>query len=205
MTRLVNAMREGIIERMMAHSFAERIAVLQVEQARLANACYNRYYNPTTRKKIDELPKGWLNGRNYITIVANDSHMSLYFNGDFNRFGSRAGFSTFNTGLDEINRRFPNCDHGTMIKFEPGDKLGDEIIDWHRSCEATQTDWYAARKQLNVTLDRFHTVEKLIEEWPEIAPFVDEKDKPAPVTAVALPVADLNSIFKLPVNADADQ
>lgn len=207
MARLVNAMRDGIIDRMMAHTFDDRIRALCSEQAECALAAYNDVYSSTVRKRMEELPKDWLPKRNEIQCKVEDEYISLTFGGEFpgSPYSSR-NFPEFRNidGIGSKSCLVPYDNQSGCLKvYEPSHKIAHKVVDFKRHRDDLQEAYKNAGKQLSVTLNRFHTVEKLIEEWPEVAPFINEKDRPVPATAIALPVKDLNAMFKLPVAGDA--
>lgn len=90
----------------------------------------------------------------------------------------------------------------SVIVIPDTDPLGIEIKALLDEISAAKEEYNTKHSQAWAALEAATTTKKLIEMWPEIAPFV-----PTPPPPVALPVIqreDLNSAFALPLNkADA--
>jgi len=200
MARLVNAMREGIIDRLMTHTFNERIEALHATHAAAAMAAYVDIYDAPTRKRMDDLPDGWLATDNDIRIEASASTIVLEFSGNFPYYGKHASLHV--VGAMAHYMRFPVRDKGRTLKvYDGGTPIAERVTEFMERRDALMSEMQLARKRAAATLDTVHTLEKLIEQWPEIEPFIDEKDRPVPVTALTIPTDQLNELFKLPAVA----
>lgn len=202
MTRLVNAMRDGIVSRLMKHSFDDQRRAFQAEHAALAMTIYNDIYIPAVRKRMN----GWLNTASNIQISYAGTVGRFEFDGDYGKYVN--GYDTYllyiATGEPPKVMRFPWEDLGSTLKvYEATDPIAEQIVEFMTKRSNLIETIKKAEKQATATVEAYTTVEKLIEAWPEIEPFIDEKDRLVPITAVALPVEALNDMFKLPaVTAD---
>lgn len=200
MTRLVNAMRDDIAERMMKHTFDARVLLICKTQSALASIAYIDAFSKKEHKTIESLPDGWLQKFNGISVKFGDKVFTFNFAGNISNFRDHATLRYWHS-FEEKPLPFPYNKGGqTCMVYDEDHPICREMTEWLELTNTLANEVTAARKTLTTALNSYHTTEKLIEAWPEIAPFVVPL---APVEAPnlpALPTSDLNAMFGLPVS-----
>lgn len=202
MTRLTNDMREKIATNAIEHKFKPLVTALAEDYATLANEVYEDVFKSSLKRMLD-LPGGWLPTHNSITAQFGAKVHNLDFDGDF--------ASRYNDSINVyymikrpgLSRRFTDNKKGLVAAVYDATHKFSERLDalGHRK-DALTTDVSAAKKAIAATLDKFFTVEKLLEAWPEIEPMTAGV-APTPIAKVpAVPVNHLNTMLDLPVAAE---
>lgn len=114
------------------------------------------------------------------------------------------------TAYDDVPaapRRVPaTLDSGNAWRaYEGGSPIADRHAALLNEERALTESLNRMRAQVRGVLGRFGTVDKLVAEWPEIAPFCPGPERAASLPAV--PVAALNELLRLPpesVPADSE-
>lgn len=200
MTRLTNDMRGEIVTALIHHTFDARVATLCDERAAIATSVYDLHY-AKDRKAMDALPDGWLPTNDGVRFRAGATEWTLYFCGVLHgRYGAYS-----NLACMPSNKRVPQTKRvlerqsGRIVEvFDAQHPIAERVEASAASLDALNEEVNAAKRTAQATLNRFTTVEKLLEEWPEIKPFIPANKQPqAPVPA--LPTQHLNKMFDLPV------
>jgi len=201
MTRLTNDMRSDIVHALMEHTFNDEVRVLCDERAAIANDVYDIHYTGKS-ERMEKLPKGWLRTDHDVQFRAAGTDHTYYLSGKINVYGRHAiaPLMQFDANRrEDVQRRFLQCDYGkTTQVFDPEHSISVRVQIHEASAVALVERVSNARAQAAATLDQFYTVEKLLEAWPEIKPFIPQAKRPAPALP-AVPVAALNALFDLPV------
>lgn len=203
MTRLINDIRNDIRHGVLAHRFKPAIVALELEQMELAKTVYEDFFKASDRKTMYGLPNGWLPEQTHIQIKVGSEIIRLNFNGSFaTRHSTYDEMSSFvSRDIKDVHKRWMDKHTNGIVKVygnAPGDRIGYAVHQWLRLIDATNEEIKQARIKTGAALGNFFTIAKLIEEWPEIAPFIPAKSAPPPQLP-ALPVASLNSMLGLPV------
>lgn len=208
--RLTNEMRGKLVNAMLTHKFTTDYNDLVAVAAQLAIDVYDRAFEKD-RKQIDALPDGWLPTDCDITAKLGVVQPKLMFSGQFiYRHGTRliGGVSYSEADIyllfptpAAVWRRFPNKRKGQcVLDLDGTDQLTKDYDNLVFGSNQFVVDVSVARRTLVSTLDQYHTAEKLVAAWPEIAPFVDDLEPARPKNLPALPVEDLNKMLGLPIN-----
>lgn len=204
MTRLINEIRNSIRDSLLEHRFKSAVLALEARQAELARVTYEDCFKASDRKRMDDLPKGWVYEQTYSRVQVGSETVQLNYNGSFSRYNQRANVCEIglfiSRDLKDVHRRIPYSKSGNTVKIygnAPGDEIGYNVHQYLRSVESLSEEIGAARRQTDAALRSFHTIAKMIEAWPEVMPFIPEKSVPSLLPVV--PVASLNELLKLPV------
>lgn len=200
-TRLTNDIRSAIADAVMKHRYESVVRALIAEKAEFGTKVYEDLYSKSTRDKMNALPEGWLPTSDNIAVTFGATFERVYFSGRTS--GKIVSVIPQATRTASVPKRLlGKHERGCAMAYEATHKLSVE----HANLEAKERDlkveFDAARKQVDAALSAVTTVKKLIEVWPEIAPFAAgfEDEKPQ---LPALPTADLNKLFELPVSEAA--
>ena len=195
--RLTNSIRDKIIQDLIDHRFTKEAEELAKKRARFAKKVYNDVYSEYQRRKMNALPDGWLPVKNSVKVKFGSEIDQCYASGELY--------------LPHISRRqfvevvkgwlVPTCDDGYNVikkQYEHGDsftkernalenaklELRDKIEETYRNAKAAV---YSAT-----------TVNKLINAWPEVEPFVRKYIKTEGTSIPAIKVEKLNAMLGLP-------
>jgi hypothetical protein len=163
----------------------------------LANDVYNDIYPESMRKKMAELPNGWLPEVSHFSASFGGEYGSLYFDGPSLGNNYSYGVKFNERDDDETKRLMLSKDRSGAVKvYDANHRFCDEyreLRNLSKDFEARMREGFAKIQQ---AFKLSSTVQGLKAKWPEVAPFLGDLDPP-PVPA--LPTAELNSYFELPV------
>jgi Nucleotide modification associated domain 5 len=201
MTRLVTRDRARLVFDLLNNRFKVEFAALQTERARIAQLAYEDIYDAETRAKMDALPEGWLSeGTNVKCYWRNSRTVDLHFSGWVEPpDGLRSAFDH----VPAVHRRFFAKHDNYNFRHTVPDEIGEVLRVHTEATQAFRVTVMRAKEQLDAALRRFTTVEKLIREWPEVAPFAQPYVSPPspkgePLKLPALRTDVLNDLFHLP-------
>jgi hypothetical protein len=205
--KLTTWMREAIVARMLAHRFKGVWDGLVKEGAALALDTYNDVYDEATRRKINGLPDGWLGERNEFNVqfgIRGSNCNGLEFDGTWITCNTNAYcLRPRNWTGKKVTRRFLHKDNHKALKyFEKDNPLSVRYFDILKRAGEQAELHEKARKMGMQACHSVTTLKRLQEVWPECWPFAKEYESDGTTGSPGLPVpiiADLNSIFKLPV------
>lgn len=197
--RLRQLDRDNIVKRLMIHKFRARAEELVKVHHQLAEAVYEDLFSKAHRDLMVSLPGGWLTRSSYIRVQIRGDVEMLHFNGnqvlpswDLNQLTVRQY-----TTSDHLMPHF--ADNGIAHSYEATHPLAEAHLDWENAVAAVTEEHKVARAQVYAALNTHSTVNKLLKEWPEVAPFVNQKANAPTHPVPAIPVVQLNSLLDLPV------
>lgn len=215
--RLTNSIRERIGERVLKYKYDQNGTVKEVsaEVASLATAAYNTLYTEKQRTLIDSLPNGWMPESDQIGVKFGFEVTQLSFNGepsDFARtWDDKKLIKSYLPNIREVKKRLA-CNseryrHGSTIDLVLDHN--HDLTSRFNKVQRRVTDFLDSYKKdklsIKTTLNSFTTAKKLMDEWPEVKPFVlqvlGNTSAPVQSTALAISRAELNEKFGLPVPA----
>lgn len=200
-TRLTNDLRETIAHDILRHRFTEQVDALIADRAALADAVYADLYRKADREKMEALPKGWLPEEHNIGVqfgAEGHTYQNLEFCGAF--YGPLGGMRTVKDG-ERITRRVPHKHRSGCAKaYEPSHKLVARYQELATRQADMDSEFKAAKRQTLAALNSVQTIKRLIEAWPEVAPFAS-KYEDAPRQLPSVPTDTLNEMLGLPVAA----
>lgn len=178
MTRITNDLADRIAKDLTTHAFGERIEAATGRLERAGMAAYEARYNAAMRKKLAELPAGWVPETKQL-------HFNVY--GADIRVNLRAPVRT--TYADNQKYR---------ISVDASNPEGIELAQAAQELDRLTSEQRALREETARAVKRFSTVKGLIKGWPEIEPFARHYAEKAPALPAVIP-AELNAKLRLPV------
>lgn len=184
--RLINSMREKIVRALLDHKFKAQREELNLKQEAIGDMIYRFRMPPELEKllnKANDLYPGASAMSNSIGACTPTMRTSVYYKLSCARVTPHQGLGT-NKNLDE-----------KLI----------EMVDAHQSAvRSLKQEEEAAKLKADAVLTSCNTLNQLEERWPEVMPIVREIGLVAPTKNLpAIPVADLNATFDLPVDKAA--
>ncbi len=174
--RLTNDTRHLIAKRAVAHGFDKKEAALLAEERALAAKVYDREYPAKIQKMLEALPNG---------IVRESDTIRFHVAGQYRMIT-----------LAKAKRRGVDCDG---LKLAADDKLAVECFDFWRREKAFKEARDLARREANAVLASVTTLARLLQVWPEVESFTQDIGASGqPITALAIPIKDLNVKLGLP-------
>lgn len=205
MTRLTKTIREAIATAVLEHRYEAPVRALLLRAKEIGEELYNETYSPEIQAQMAAMPKGFLSQQNYLCVKLLGRNHNVYFG--MNWGGELYGFSHVPHTERKVNDRLIADRHHSRSWNSV-----DMSADLRRKLEFLNNDikdhneqYAKTNKQVQAALASVSTIKKLIEVWPEIEPFASPylEDAPVKVNLPAIPVASLNAILDLPVNATA--
>jgi hypothetical protein len=199
-TRLTQDAREQIATAVLLHRFQEPVDALVVDRAAFAEEVYNDIYRKSDREKMAALPKGWLPETNAINVQFGDQrgYESLQFSGKlYSRLGS---LRSKDDGKSIERRAFSKNVHSCVKVYEPDHRLSLKHDALDQRYTELKAEFEAAERQVKAALNSATTINKLVEMWPEVEPFVRKFDA-SPLKVPSIPTDQLNKLLDLPVAA----
>jgi hypothetical protein len=198
--RITVYMRDRIVNDMLKHRFGPEVEALIDARAAFAEAVYRDVYDDVTRAKMAKLPQGWLPERS--SIGAQFGGGSRYDVIDFNGHGLGSSAQLAEKRDAILRRHIYRHQHGPWKAYEPTDALAIRHAELDAARRDLETRISDAERKAKAAVDGASTTGRLVEMWPEAAPFVAAV-APSPVKLPAIPVDALNEMFRLPVEEAA--
>jgi hypothetical protein len=200
-TRLTNELRDKIAADILRHRFTEQVDALIADRAVFADAIYTDIFRKSDREKMAALPKGWLPEETSIGAQfgeASGRYENVNFNGFF--YGKLSGLRTTREG-ETVTRRVPYKHRTGCAKvYDDAHKLTQRHMELSDRLTTLTEEYSAAKRQTMAALHSASTIKRLVEAWPEVAPFTAKYEN-APSQLPSVPVAKLNEMLGLPVAA----
>ena len=177
--RLNLQVRAKILQRLLAHAFGERDKKLNADKEALGHDVYNDLYPTDLRKKMSALPDGFLpESRSQSVAFAGQVTVVVWH--ELRRIAdSRSSYHP---------TKAYDSDHVFTKRFFGLERESSRLKEERAKAES------AARAVLNSC----STLKKLLEIWPEAAPFASDFTAPPAVRALTLSIKDLNVQLRLP-------
>ena len=179
--RLNKNIRANIAQALLAHRFDKHEKQLKAEEAELFLLIWEDIHSAADRALMEKAPEGAFTTAQQYRV----------------NFG---GVAVEIRGLEEVRTfaKWPNCNgwiHRDIKAYSPQDDVYKVWEKWHNKTIDLRNDKEAARVKISSTLASFASTKRLVQEWPEIAPFLP-KEIGAGLPMV--PVQQLNAILDLP-------
>lgn len=187
MARLTKYSRSKIVEAAIEQRFAADREALADKYAAFALDVYNVTYPPAVRKRMAELPKGWLPEQSHLRASIAGGFNVLYF------CGSQARKAATVFGRPDVELRVLAGRPTALI--DAGTPLADRWAKLHNEEADLCTAITAATLATEQLISRISTTEKLAEIWPEGVQFLPPEQ--VPLNLPALPVGDVNKMLGL--------
>lgn len=175
MAKLNTSIRNDIIRGLVLKSFKDERQALLAEEHDLAAQVWAAGFKSEHLKLIRQCPASWFETTTEIKGRFDFQHINL---------SAKEGLPIPHA------RRW-----ATHVSLDAKDALAVLVMDWHRRQEEFNAKVNKAKRMAEATLASVSTVNRLIEVWPEVKPFIPEAAK---VGLPMVPVKELNAAFKLP-------
>lgn len=195
-----------IVRRALQHRFSFGVYELINAQREFSHAFYNDVYNVETRNKMLALPEGWLPSATGIYGRFGTDWDQITFDGRWglDRDATQCISEKHEKMLKGIPSSFPvlskHNGYGLVIKAYPGNH---KMTDKHRDLVNRRSDQLeqirSAKKVLEVALGSVSTINRVLENWPDLEPFCKDL---VPVTPnlPAVTRTQINAMLDLPVS-----
>jgi hypothetical protein len=193
--RLNQRIRAAICKDLIEHRFAKEVEKLTAKRAKFAKEVYRKHFGAAMVKRMNDLPEGWLKTDNSMYVNMGGHSDYIYFNGTsrYNCFRVVAGKVP-----EQVFLRVPSS-AGRAV-FEVDSAICEMSRAIRDETDALHKTIHEVRDTALATLNSFSSPKKLVEEWPEIEPFL-RKHAVAPASLPSAPRDDLNKALGLPVAA----
>jgi len=179
--KLTQELKNGIVGDLIRHRFDADTTKLEKERDKLADAIFKSAFSAPQRKKMNDLPAGWLPTTIRVDIMVGGQYSSFQIK-------------------DEQRIPYDKRNHRCMLNVDGKDPLGQRVTEWNTAWKSLQSTKDQARKEAHAILNSVTTTAKLQKVWPEIEPFLPDESKPS---LPAVEVSKVNGTFKLPVKKAA--
>lgn len=200
-TRLTNDIRKMITRAVLRHRFNEQVDALIAERAEFADAVYRDVYSKPDRERMDALPKGWLPEESGLEVQCGTSG-SRYERTDFD--GSIYGPLRFVSTMKKDNDTLRRVLHKHARRCAKVYGTDHKLSVWHdeigQRVSSLLAEYKTAEQQTAAALASVGTIKRLIEAWPEVAPFALPFEY-APKQLPSVSTETLNKLLDLPVAA----
>lgn len=198
-TRLTNEIREAIAKDLIKHRFEAAVKQVYAERAALADAVYRDVYSADQIAQMEALPEGMLSEADGVTANFGTSYTTVYFGGwtygDLNKVVS-------SDRRNSSRRVYSKHTHGAAKVYDATHKLSVEYDRLQGVIGDLVKEIDTARRSAMAALSSVGTIKRLVEAWPEIAPFAKRFDTEKPQLPM-IKTDDLNKILDLPVSEAA--
>lgn len=206
--KLTKHSKEQLARKLLTYRFAEKsnpIPELLAQGAKLAHDIYVDSLGKDL-EKVKIIPDGWLPSADYIQVsFPSDKYSWIYFNGSY--LLREAGLDSWSyrwfpplKDIEDVTYPVPaNLDRGCFAKYDAKHPITVRYNQLVRQAENLGEDFRKHYDIITAALDEVRTTKQLLENWPEIEPFLlDYYGEEKKSVAVAIPVKDLNQMFELP-------
>lgn len=199
--RLTTSIRNAIANAVMKHRYEATVSALIDEKAAFAVNVYEDLYSKSTRDKMNALPEGWLPSSDNVAVQFGASYERIYFNGY--TYGKLVSvIASEDRRKDGGLRLLGKHAHGCAKVYDATHPLSIAHSNLESKERRLKTEFEETRLQVEAALNAVTTTKRLIETWPEIAPFASQFDDEKPQLP-AIPTQQLNKILGLPVSEAA--
>lgn len=181
---LTNDIRNQIRNKILNHRFKAEEEALTKKKRELGLRIYNMIFPKALRDQLDKVPKGYLTHTTSLLV-------SMHAGDNY------TGWSHISVPLPQSLPIPVEMQYGNKIKGFEDRPLILELDNLYRDGQKQTKAKKDAETEIDALLASYTTRKKLLEGWPEAAPFVP--DEPVMNKALVLASAALNDKLKLPV------
>ena len=197
-TRLTIHNKRIITGRILSYRFKKENDNLVRRYRKLALDIYNHFYPEAMRKKMAELPPGWLPMVDHYSLSFAGDYSVLYFAGPTFGNDHRYGVKFNEHATDDPKYLMLDKDRKNgILYFDAHDKFTTEYRELENLSKDFKESLSTGYNKIQQGFRLSSTVQGLKAKWPEITPFLGDLDTVSLVPA--LPMAELNSFLELPV------
>lgn len=178
--RLTKDMADEITQGLVDHKLAKREAAHKAAEFKLALRVYQNQFSPAERRKIEELPDGWLPTSEHVYVNVGSDWQYLHF-------------SEKRENHRRDTKRFPVARKGAF-QYEARSEIGLAIREYLNEAAAIKSDRKELQAKAAGVLSSVTTTARLAEVWPEVVAFIP---KYVPRQLPAVRRDELNAAFGL--------
>lgn len=205
-TRLTNSMRDSLMEALMRRAFKSQCEDWAQRFSKFVLKVHAGIYGDDL-PRMEALPEGWLPKNREIKVRFGGDAVRLSTTGEFN---SQASYSVkwpeefraceaSKNAIKLMVHTYHNNDREAGV-FDARHPLSAEYQAFMNELTDLQEKIGGAKRTARAALDSVHTIQKLIEVWPEVEVFAKEYLVHGERKALLpdIPRAQLNSVLGLP-------
>ncbi len=197
--RITAALRDSILKQVLDEAFAEDMEKLEaLKEARVAaeetmkQHAWEAAFSKRDRDLLAKLPEGWLSTSHHVSVSVEDEHGVQSVTGV--NFGcERAVPECFRYSSRVTN--IVKTTHPWFKAKEHHDEARKEASDFENDLKVRRRE-QAAR--VLAVINSVSTVSRLVEVWPEVAPYIPTEQAGYVTGLPAVVISDLNSELGLP-------
>lgn len=178
--RLTKDMADDIVKALTSHKLAKREAVHAAAEFKLALRVYQNQFTAAERRKMDELPDGWLPTSEHVYVNIGTDWKYLHF-------------SAKGENHRRETKRFPTS-RKSGFQIEARSDLGLALREYLNEATAIKDERRELEQKAKGVLSSVTTTARLAEVWPEAVPFIP---KYVPRQLPAVRRDELNAAFGL--------
>lgn len=176
MTKLTQGMRDNICTKLLAHALDGRKTEHRKTGTALAIEILQDVLG-ADYKRLSSIPEGWLPMAGYVQVRIGDTGWNRIECDGMPIPASKSG--------------------GWLASYDVTSALGEKVTAYSDEARAIDADRHKMQGEIKAILHSCGTVEKLLETWPDVRPFLHI---PAPVKALPMVRIDvLNGKLGLPI------
>lgn len=201
MTRLVNSTREKIVFNLLQNRFSKDILELANTWSVFAENVHAAGYTKALRVALMSADTGHYQDANHIRANIAGKGVVLYFNGWKNipdttkRYADAPAPVSNRLKFQHAVDRYEN--QNEIFKCDATHQLSSDFDVIANMQTTLGTLISTTAKEINAVLDSYHTIEKLVDAWPEVKAFIPAEVAPVPVNLPAVPIASLTEMLGL--------
>ncbi len=186
-----NAIAEAIAKSMLPIRFATSVQIMRDQEALLAQKVYEHRWSAEHRALMETLPDHWLDLAYTLNAVTNHGKFNLSFVGGaiFNHFA----------GPDAVYRRWPMASRHEKANVSIQDPdLAADVLKYAQAAEDLRARIREAFDAAEKAIKASGSLKKLVQVWPEVAPYAAKYMGVVKPQLPAVRVDVLNAMLGLP-------
>lgn len=184
--RLTEDMRREIVSALLTHKLAKREADYAAGEYKIAQRVYQHVFSASDRRKMEELPKGWLPTVEYLRVKLGDDWRYFHF-GPQPKNGRRESRL--------VTQKFSD---DRAVVLEVRSDIGVAVRDYMEAGVALVKERQELETKARGVISNVTTTTRLAEVWPEVVPFIP---KYVPRLLPVVRRDELNAAFGLKASA----
>lgn len=205
--RLTNSIRDSLMEALMRRAFKEQCEDWARRFGKFVVKVHDDIYGEADLGRMKALPDGWLPKSRELKVRFGGDAVRLSTTGEFNSQASysvqwpdefRACDASKNTIVLMLHT-YDNNDRQAAV-YDARDPMADEYTGFMNELQDLKEKISGAQRTARAALNSVHTIQKLIEVWPEVEEFAKQYLVHGERKALLpdIPRAQLNAVLGLP-------
>lgn len=190
--RLTNEHRSTIAKRLLEHRFQKQQDEYEQAMVQLAEDVYADLYPQDLLDKLKALPAGAFPMRSEFTVTFGSEWCHLEFR-------------ERKKGEREERLFFYEHRNSAIKVYEARSPFADRYHKIQHVMKQVREECRSAKAATMAILSKPSTLNKLVEIWPEVAPFTADIGNGPACVALAIPIPEINKALNLPVITEIDK